>query len=173
MFKSIVTIIGALMIYVLTFFYLETKKTQAEMKELKKISSKSPPCLQMYYYLEKYSEMYGIPKKYAYGVAWKETRYQGPFHWTYSPHQESFAGAVGPMQIMPATATYVSKRWIDKKTLKNNIELNVETSMKILKHLYLVYKDWKIAFGAYNTGKPMINQYALDVYNYNLEKIGR
>jgi hypothetical protein len=62
---------------------------------------------------------------------------------------------------------------IGMKTLKNNIELNVETSMKILKHLYLVYKDWKIAFGAYNTGKPMINQYALDVYNYNLEKIGR
>lgn len=171
MIRSLVTIISALAIFLLTFFYFETEKKEEEMKRLSKIDSKPPPCLQMFYFIEKYSEMYNIPKKYAYGVAWKETRYEGPFHWDYHPGQESFAGAVGPMQVMPATAGFMWKKSISKNQLKNDIELNVETSMKILRHLHDTYKDWKLAFGAYNTGRPMVNQYALDVYNYSPEKI--
>jgi hypothetical protein len=45
--------------------------------------------------------------------------------------------------------------------------------MKILRHLHNTYSNWKIAFGAYNTGRPIVNQYAIDVYNYNPEKIMR
>jgi soluble lytic murein transglycosylase-like protein len=170
MLRSLVTIISALAVFLLTFFYSETQKNEGDLKNLSKIDSKSPPCLQMFYFIEKYSEKYNIPKRYAYGVAWKETGYEGPFHWDYNPAQESFAGAVGPMQVMSATADFIWKGKIIKTQLKNDIDLNVETSMKLLRHLHDVYKDWKLVFGAYNTGRPMVNQYSLDVFNYNPEK---
>lgn len=65
---------------------------------------KIPPSMQMYYSIEKYSDSFNIPKEYAYGIAYKETRYQGPFHWGYNYQQKSGAGAIGPMQIMLTTA---------------------------------------------------------------------
>jgi soluble lytic murein transglycosylase-like protein len=134
------------------------------------VNASSPPCLQMYYAIEKYAAEYGIPRKYAYGVAFKETRYEGPFHWKYKHSQESFAGAIGPMQIMLATA---QSHWPDEKVspkkLMNDIDFNVHTSMKVLRKLYNKYKDWKIVFGCYNTGKPMVNGYAEDVYNHKIK----
>ncbi|NCX06443.1 MAG: lytic transglycosylase domain-containing protein, partial [Actinobacteria bacterium] len=114
MLRSIYTLLGAMMLAILTFFYFETKEIEDEAEIAVRgnpINSQSPPCLQMYYYIEKYSEQYRIPRDYAFGVAWKETRYEGPFHWKYNPGQESCAGAVGPMQIMPATARMM---WKDK-----------------------------------------------------------
>lgn len=170
MFRGIFTLIIAFMISVLTFFYFEVKKEEEEEKiytEGSKITLDSPPCLQMFYYIEKYSEEYEIPKQYAYGIAWKETGYLGPFDWDYYPGQESFAGAVGPMQVMPSTASFVWRKKIQRSDLKNDIELNVKTSMKYLRYLHNNHKNWKIVFGFYNTGRPIVNQYAVDVYNYN------
>ena len=172
MFKSIFTLIGAGMFSILVFFYVETIKVKGEEEiylEGTPINSESPPCLQMYYNIEKYSEKYGIPKNYAYGIAWKETRYSGPFDWDYDHTQTSTVGALGPMQVMPATARSMWNKKISASDLKNDIPFNVETSMKLLKHLHDKYGDWKIVFGAYNTGKPMINQYAIDVYNYRMK----
>ena len=126
------------------------------------------PSIIMYDCIEKYSTKYNIPKRFAYGVAYKETRYQGPFHWKYTPDKTSCAGAVGPMQIMLATAKAMWKgTTISETKLRTDIEFNVETSMKLLRHLKDVYGDWKLVFGCYNTGKPIVNQYALDVYNFN------
>ena len=45
-------------------------------------------------------------KRYAYGIAYAETRYKGPFHWNYNPAQTSCVGAEGPMQIMLSTAIF-------------------------------------------------------------------
>lgn len=134
------------------------------------ITQSSPPCIQMYYAIEKYSEAYGIPKKYAYGLAYSETRYRGPFDWAYTAERISPVSAQGPMQIMLATAKLMwPGRNITEKELRCNIDFNVETSMKCIKHLHEVYGDWKLAFGAYNTGRPMVNQYAMDVYSYKHE----
>lgn len=170
MFRSIFTLLGASMLSILTFFYFEVRYEEKEEEiylEGSPITRESPPCLQMYYNIEKYSEKYGIPKRYAYGIAWKETRYTGPFQWNYTHSLESSAGAVGPMQVMVPTARAMwNGKSISKKDLREDIELNVETSMKLLKHLHDKYGDWKIVFGCYNTGRPMINQYAIDVYNY-------
>lgn len=172
MLRSIYTLLGAMMLAILTFFYFETKEIEDEAEIAvsgNPINSQSPPCLQMYYYIEKYSKQYGIPRNYAFGVAWKETRYEGPFQWKYNPSQESYVGAVGPMQIMPATARMMWKgKVINKNNLKTDIRFNIETSMKLLKHLHKTYGDWKLVFGAYNTGRPMVNQYAIDVYNYKI-----
>jgi soluble lytic murein transglycosylase-like protein len=120
----------------------------------------------MYFYIEKYAEEFSIPKSYAYGIAYCETRYNGPFHWDYNPARTSSVGALGPMQVMPATSRLINKEKVTKEKLKNDIAYNVRTSMKLLRRLHDKYKDWKLVFGAYNTGRPMINQYALNVYNY-------
>lgn len=154
----------------IAFLLLSTSSApESKFVETKaKVQMEIPPCVEMHNCIEKYSEKYGIPKKYAYGVAWKETRYRGAFHWGYNPGQISCVGAVGPMQVMYSTAQMMWKeRSFTKDELKNNIDFNVETSMKLLRHLHDVYGDWKIVFGCYNTGRPLVNQYALDVYNFD------
>ena len=131
-----------------------------------KVTRKDPPCIQMYHYIEKYSRQYKIPRKYAYGIAYKETTYLGPDHISYNPYRKSSAGALGPMQIMPTTAELVNGKRPTSKKLKGDIEFNVKTSMKILRKLKDKHKSWKIVFGAYNTGRPIVNKYAEDVYCY-------
>jgi soluble lytic murein transglycosylase-like protein len=133
------------------------------------VSLNNPPCIQMYNAIEKYADEYGIPKRYAYGVAFKETRYEGPFHWNYKHTQTSCVGALGPMQIMlPTGRSHWKGETVTAQRLMNDIDFNVHTSMKVLRKLYDKYGDWKIVFGCYNTGRPIINNYAVDVYNYQI-----
>ena len=75
--------------------YLRVKGNQEPRVEMLKteIKATDPPCLQMYFYIEKYAEEFSIPKSYAYGIAYCETRYNGPFHWDYNPARTSSAGA--------------------------------------------------------------------------------
>ena len=97
----------------------------------------------------------------AMGVAYQETRYQGPFHWNYIHNISSPAGAVGPMQIMPSSATsFNGGKRVSSRELRNDIELNVRISMKMLSYLKRRYGSWGLALGAYNTGKPCYNSYA-------------
>jgi len=126
-----------------------------------------PPCLQMHYCIEKYAEEYDVPKQYAYGIAKQETEYRGPFQWSYNQSRISPVGALGAMQIMPSTAKLMwPRRKVTREMLLNDIDFNVQTSMKIIRHLYNTYGSWKLAFGAYNTGRPMVNGYAINVFNH-------
>jgi soluble lytic murein transglycosylase-like protein len=128
--------------------------------ELLASSPESPNSLKMFHFIEKYSEEYDIPKYIAYNIAFKETRYQGPFHWKYVPYQTSSVGALGPMQVMLATSEYINKEKVSPERLKTDLEYNIRTSMKLLNRLYKKYNDWSLVCGAYNTGRPMINSYA-------------
>ena len=117
--------------------------------------------LQMYESIEHWSDSFNIPKHIAYNVAWLETRYQGPFHFDYNPYQTSSAGAVGPMQIITKWAHKFAGRRLSEKELKTNIDLNVKISMKMLRTWYSIYNDWTLATGAYNSGSPIRNDYAI------------
>jgi soluble lytic murein transglycosylase-like protein len=130
------------------------------------INETAPPCVRMYDAINKWSSIYNIPKHYAYGIAYKETSYRGPFDWKYRHNRTSCVGAIGAMQIMPSTANFIWKQKISKDRLMNDIDFNVQSSMKYLRQLYNIYGDWKITFGYYNTGYPKVNQYALDVVNH-------
>lgn len=176
MIKTIYTFLIIFMIGIISLYIMNSTKDNKIIKEnnIKYSELKIhniPPCLEMYYSIEKHAEKYNIPRKYAYGVAFKETGYVGPLDWGYTPSRISGAGAVGPMQIIPSTASYIWGYKVDKDKLKNNIDFNVETSMKYLAYLKNRYKDWEIVFGFYNTGYPVVNQYASDVYNYKIKKI--
>lgn len=132
------------------------------------IKSTDPPCLQLYYYIDKYSDTFDIPKRFAFGIANAETGYRGPLHFSYKHSQTSCAGAVGPMQVMTATARWINKDNISTEYLKNNIRYNVYTSMKYLRKLHNKNKNWKVSFGEYNTGYPCVNDYAKKVFNYKI-----
>ncbi len=156
-----------------SFNILSKVETVKEI-ELDKLGSSDlnyPTPLKMYELIEHYAEVYDIPKHIAFNVAYLETKYKGPFDWKYKPNLSSSAGAVGPMQIMPKTANYIHSQKISKDNLKNNIELNIKTSMKLLNHLHKQYPNWKIVCGYYNTGRPIVNSYAnFCVNNTNYQK---
>ena len=122
-----------------------------------------PPCVRLYDYLIKYSEKYKVPFQIAYGVAKSESGYCGPFHWAYDPKQTSSANAYGAMQIQAPTATFIWKKKITPAKLLNDLEFNVETSMKLLQYLYKISGRWDVALGYYNTGKPIINSYSIEI----------
>jgi hypothetical protein len=64
------------------------------------------------------------------------------------------------MQIITKYAHKFAGRKVSESELKSNIKLNVEVSMKMLRVWYDKYHDWELAFGAYNTGRPVRNSYA-------------
>lgn len=125
----------------------------------------SSPSIQMYFYIKRYAEQYNIPEAYAFSLAYQETRYGGPLDLDYNHKQTSYAGALGPMQIMPATAKLIYGKTVPKHKLMSDIKLNVKISMKLLRRLHDKYNDWGLVFGAYNTGRPCINQYAKNILN--------
>jgi len=117
--------------------------------------------LQMYESIEHWSDSFNIPKHIAYNVAYRETGYKGPFDFNYNPHQTSFAGAKGPMQIIPRYAKAFGGKKATAKRLLQDIDLNVMVSMKMLRKWYSIYNDWTLACGAYNSGQPIRNDYAI------------
>ena len=143
------------------------KNPSIELSKLGNSDLSSPTPLKMYELIDHYSDIYEIPKHIAFNVAYLETRYKGPFDWKYKPGQTSYAGAVGPMQIMPQYASYYAGFKVKKPVLKDSIELNVKISMKMLREWYNRYNDWGKAAGAYNTGRPIMNSYARNAIKKN------
>jgi soluble lytic murein transglycosylase-like protein len=162
--KTILFITYFVLAFCVTFYTFSPTekyvKVQVELSESSSYDNKTPVSLLMYELIEKYSTMYGVPKYIAYNVSYRETRYQGPFHWNYNPHQESCVGAVGPMQVLTSTCNWVNKSHYTKLQVRDNLELNIKTSMKLLGSLYKRYGNWTVVCGWYNTGKPIINEYA-------------
>lgn len=151
-------------------FWLSMEPANYSYLKKGKITSYTPKSVQLFYAIEKYSAEYKVPRDYAYGIAYYETRYTGPFQWDYDNSISSAGGALGPMQVMYSTAkSMFPDEDFTKEDLKNDIELNVKCSMKLCKYLYDNYRDWKIVFGCYNTGRPIINSYANNVVNYKLK----
>ena len=159
-------VVGAVAVTTFTVTEKEVTETQ-EVRIPDSIDQGSPPSLQMYKYIKAYADTFDIPLRYALGIANTETGYRGPFHWKYNHAQTSSAGAVGPMQVMLATARGLNGDGVSVNKLKTDIKYNVYTSMKLLRRLHNRYRDWKVVFGAYNTGRPCINGYSEKVYNYN------
>lgn len=130
-------------------------QSEQEYSESSMISS-----IHMYECIKKYADYYNIPEHIAFNVAYLETGYRGPLHFGYSPDQISGSGAVGPMQILPKTASFVQKKKISKSELLTNIDMNVHISLKYLKYLHNEFGSWPVALGFYNTGIPVVNGYS-------------
>jgi hypothetical protein len=167
--KMIITLFLGIACFLCAFFVQVTVEKETAAPSSGEITTQSPPCVQVFYAIEKYAEEYHIPKNFAYGIAYEETRYRGPFDWKYDHAQTSYAGAVGPMQIMYPTAQFLfPRKKFSKERLRTDIDFNVQCSMKLLRYLHDKYGDWKTVFGAYNTGRPLINGYAQNVFSHKL-----
>ena len=125
----------------------------------------SAPAIQMYFYIKKYSKQYGVPEAYAFAVAYRGSGYKGPLDMNYEHRLTSSGGAVGPMQIIPRYAHKFAGRTVTPQELRNNIQLNVKVSMKMLRKWYSIHHNWGLAAGAYNTGQPVMNDYARAIVN--------
>lgn len=143
-----------------------------QKNELERNFASFPESVKMYFYVEKYANEYHIPKNIAYAIPYYESGYRGPSDTTYNPRNKiSKSKAYGAMQLKRKTAEFIADTVITKHDLLNNTELNVKLSYKLLDHLHKKYGNWKLAVGAYNTGKPVINKYALKVIKFKHEKI--
>lgn len=119
-----------------------------------------PTSIKIYNYVIKYSDKYEIPRHVAFNLLYRETTYLGPFHYNYNPYRESISGAVGPAQIITSTGSWVYGKKLTKKRLMNDVGLNIKISMMYLNYLYKKYKSWDVVCGYYNTGYPIVNDYA-------------
>lgn len=164
--KKILITIGILFSAFITMSWL------SDDNDIMKNFMNLPESVKMYFYIEKYSDKYGIPKNIAYGIPHYESGYNGPTDTTYNPKNKiSIHKAYGATQLKLATANYVSDTLVTKKDLLENTELNIELSYKLLYLLHEKYGSWKLALGAYNTGKPIINKYSNKVAKFNHTKI--
>jgi soluble lytic murein transglycosylase-like protein len=152
-------------------WYAETSRIERQIDVLGEVSEDMPPSMQLYHYIKKYSKEYDVPLNIAFGVAHHETGYKGPFDWRYNPRLTSVANAYGAMQIQVPTANSFSDEKVTRNDLLNNLELNVNLSMRILSYLKKKHGNWKLALGAYNTGRPVINQYALNISNFDTQTL--
>jgi len=158
----IILVIGILSVLIYGKMSLVLYNTNKRIDSLEQ-KINSVVSLQMYESIEKWSDSFEIPKYVAYNIAYKETGYKGPFHWNYNPVQHSFAGAKGAMQIIPRYAHYFAGKKVTENELLYNIDFNVQISMKMLKYWHNIHHDWTLVAGAYNSGKPIKNEYALYV----------
>lgn len=121
--------------------------------------------LDMYLSVRKWCEYYQVPEYLAFNIAFKETGYRGPLHLGYNPNLTSSSGAKGAMQILPSTANWVQKNKVPTNILSESVDLNVQISIKYLKYLRKKFGSWPVALGVYNTGHPVVNEYASYCYN--------
>lgn len=166
--KKLLIVIGIILTSIITLSCLsdDTKTT------IERDFASFPESVKMYFYVEKYATEYHIPKNIAYAIPYYESGYRGPADTTYNPKNKISKGkAYGAMQLKRRTAEFIADTIVTKNDLLNNTELNVKLSYKLLDHLYKKYGNWKLAIGAYNTGKPVVNKYVLKVIKFKYEKI--
>lgn len=98
-------------------------------------------------YVEKYSEMYGVPEELIWAVIKTESGFDSS--------AESDAGAVGLMQLMPATFNEITNQRL-KDGFDIGMRYDPETSIRYgtyyLSYLFARYGAWDTAIAAYNAG---------------------
>lgn len=100
------------------------------------------------------AEAQGVPVSFALAVAWQESGWQ--------PRVVSSAGAVGVMQLMPATA-----EWVASSLLGGSVDLydprsNVRAGVRLLRHYLDRYDgDTALVLAAYFQGQTGTDRYGV------------
>lgn len=107
--------------------------------------------------VERYSEMYSVPKEIIYAVIKTESDFKSD--------AVSEKGAVGLMQITPDTYAWLcTKDNIEKDNpdLLYNPEINIRCGTLFLSLLYTEFSNWDTSFAAYNAGRGRVNEWLRD-----------
>jgi membrane-bound lytic murein transglycosylase D len=73
------------------------------------------------------------------------------------PSALSWAGAVGPWQLMPATARNLGLRVGRGKDERRDYTKSTQAAARYLTQLYGLYNDWLLVIAAYNCGPGVVN----------------
>jgi soluble lytic murein transglycosylase-like protein len=100
------------------------------------------------------ANQYGVPVALAMAVAWQESGWrQGVV---------SSAGAVGVMQLMPATAEWVSDAMLGHRVDINDTRLNVRGGVRLLAHYLARYGgDVDNVLAAYYQGQSAVDRHGI------------
>lgn len=103
--------------------------------------------------VEKYSAEYGVPEVILYSVIKAESNFQS--------NAVSHAGAVGLMQITPATCDWIAMRLgeTSEPALLYDPDTNVRYGAYFLSYLKLRYENWDTVFAAYNAGHGNVDKW--------------
>lgn len=113
-------------------------------------------------FVTKYATQFNVPEEIVYAVIKTESNFD--------PDALSSAGAVGLMQIMPATFEWLTD--MNGETLSplllNDPETNIRYGVFFLRYLYEYYGNYPTAFAAYNAGMGNVGKWlASDEYSTN------
>ena len=97
-------------------------------------------------YVDEYSEMYGVPKDVIYSVMKCESSFKAD--------AKSNGGAIGLMQIMPATFEDLCDRTGEEynESFLYDPRVNIKYGTYYLSYLYSRYGVWETVYAAYNAG---------------------
>lgn len=169
------TITKYLFIFMFSVFFISrmfdfSESTQASVSHiplteseeiLQKYIDFAPESYRIWHYTKMYTrEVKNVPIKYAINILRLETGYTHPLDFRYTPHQTSYAGAEGPYQIMPSTGSYVYGKKLSREQLRYDSKLNSWIGINYLSRLISRYGT-QVAAGYYNTGYPIVNDYAV------------
>lgn len=87
----------------------------------------------------------------------KELKYLAVIESHLKTNARSWAGAVGPWQLMPATGRNLGLRINRKIDERKNITKSTHAASRYLTSLYSLYDDWLLVIAAYNGGPGNVN----------------
>jgi soluble lytic murein transglycosylase-like protein len=97
---------------------------------------------------------YGVPAPFALAVAWQESGWQQGV--------VSHAGAVGVMQLMPATADWVAQAMLGTPVNMSDTRENIRAGVRLLAHYLARYAgDRDRVLAAYYQGQTAVDRYGV------------
>ncbi len=107
-------------------------------------------------YVSRYAAKFSVPESVVYAVILTESKFD--------PDARSGAGAVGLMQLMPATYEWCSWR-LGEETVengRNDPETNIRCGTYLLSYLYSEFGDWDTVAAAFNAGDSRVKEWLED-----------
>jgi N-acetylmuramoyl-L-alanine amidase len=96
----------------------------------------------------------GVPPTFAMAVAWQESGWQ--------PGIVSSAGAIGVMQLLPATADWVAATMLGQRVNLSDAHSNVRAGVRLLKHyLQRYHHSRSLALAAYYQGQAGTDRHGI------------
>lgn len=118
---------------------------EKESAHLKKIKDRSRPYFEM---MSKVLAKRGLPV---------ELKYLAIIESDMKSNAVSWAGAVGPWQLMPETARLLGLKVNGKIDERRDFTKSTQAAAKYLSELYDIYNDWLLVIAAYNCGPGNVN----------------
>lgn len=106
--------------------------------------------------VSRYAAEFEVPENLVFAVIRSESGFD--------PEAESNAGAVGLMQLMPASYEWVCWR-LGEETTENgrtDPETNIRCGTYLLSYFHSEFSDWELAIAAYNAGDGRVKNWLND-----------